>query len=424
MAKKKSKTPLLDQLEAGPWPSFVKEMKRAAEKSPAAEDLMGQLELSYKEKVVHWKHGGIVGVRGYGGGVIERYCDVPVLGCIPRSPDMELPQRHLGLVPCGEMDGAALVVEKAHNIVEANLDLDRLLSIARGSDNPGDSSGGLHRRDAEFAEEDHGGKSVVAGFSLRGRVPDKQGGTDVEDHAAQLDRFRRLKPAATHQTGAATRQPDSVSPREARIGVLRDRVFSFYYPENLEALAEAGAELVLIDSLQADRLPALDALYIGGGFPELFLDELEANDDLRHDIAARINEGLPVYAECAGLMYLSQGIVSGGRRREMVGALPCEIEMSARPVGHGYAVVETVKANPLFAVGHVVRGHEFHHARVVDASALDCAYRVRRGFGVDGQLDGIVYKNVFASFTHLHALGTPEWAPAFVQCAKTASLLP
>ncbi|MFQ6122055.1 MAG: cobyrinate a,c-diamide synthase [Dehalococcoidales bacterium] len=202
-----------------------------------------------------------------------------------------------------------------------------------------------------------------------------------------------------------------------KLGVMLDRIFTFYYPENLEALTRAGAELVFIDSMQDQQLPDIDGLYIGGGFPELFLPELEANSRLRQHIAQAIKNYLPVYAECAGLMYLCQVIRWHGEQHEMVGVIPAEVELRQRPQAHGYVMVEVAEENPLFPVGLTFWGHEFHHSRLTKSNDLKFAYRVRRGQGIDGRADGIVYKNVFAAYTHLHALGVSQWAEAFVSQA-------
>jgi len=202
-----------------------------------------------------------------------------------------------------------------------------------------------------------------------------------------------------------------------RIGVMLDRVFTFYYPENLEALIQAGAELVFIDSLQEQRLPEIDGLYIGGGFPELFLEELEANRSLRQDIAQAIEGGLPVYAECAGLMYLCQNIQWHGLRREMVGVFPSEVEICEKPQGHGYVVAEVTGENTLFPIGFTLRGHEFHYSKLSQLAGLNFAYHLQRGRGIDGTVDAISYKNVLAAYTHLHASGVPQWAEAFISVA-------
>lgn len=212
----------------------------------------------------------------------------------------------------------------------------------------------------------------------------------------------------------------------ARIGVIRDRAFTFYYPENLEALQDAGAELVFVDALRDAHLPALDALVIGGGFPEMFLAELEANTSLRAEIRRAIEAGLLVYAECGGLMYLARSITWDGKRGEMVGALACDVEMTGKPQGHGYVELQVCDANPFFPIGAQIRGHEFHNSRLdlegplrENLPGLRFAYHLTRGRGMDDARDGIVYKNVLASYTHLHALATPEWANALVARIST-----
>jgi cobyrinic acid a,c-diamide synthase len=218
------------------------------------------------------------------------------------------------------------------------------------------------------------------------------------------------------RTGDAKRTRDGQAER-VRVGVLRDQAFNFYYPENFEALEEAGAEVVSINSLK-DRLPGVDGLYIGGGFPEFFLEDLEKNRSLRKDIANAAEAGLPMYAECAGLMYLCRTISWEGRSYEMVGVIPSDVQLSKKPQGHGYVVADVVDENPLFPVGLTLRGHEFHHSNLVNLKDLHFVYRIQRGQGVSGNNDGIVYKNVFASYVHLHALGTPEWAMGFVSLIR------
>jgi cobyrinic acid a,c-diamide synthase len=204
------------------------------------------------------------------------------------------------------------------------------------------------------------------------------------------------------------------------IGVIRDRVFSFYYPENLEALQEAGARLVFIDALRDVRLPDIGALYIGGGFPEMFMDELAANEGLRWDVRQAVQSGLPVYAECGGLMYLSRSIrwkdgVNADAVAPMAGALPCDVEMTARPQGHGYVLARCQAPNPFFTPGAILRGHEFHNSRLTGLPGdFPTAFRLERGNGVGAGRDGLVYRKTLAGYTHLHAYGAPEWAVGLV----------
>ena len=293
-------------------------------------------------------------------GAVEQHCGIPVVGSIPRDPDLLIAERHLGLIPSPESDGAMSLVERIGKKLEPHLDLEGILAIAKGS------------RPAR-------------------PVPFPSGERPSDDrNEAKKDQ-----------------------PVKARIGVMRDRAFNFYYPENLEALKKEGAQLIFINSF-VDRLPEVDGLYFGGGFPEFFLEDLEKNRELREDIARAIEAGLPVYAECAGLMYLCRSIHWQGRSYEMVGIIPAEVQLSEKPEGHGYAVVEVIDENPFFPVGLTLRGHEFHHSSLSRPGDLRFAYQVKRGQGVRNQRDGIVYKNLFASYIHLHALGTPEWASGFV----------
>lgn len=285
---------------------------------------------------------------------VEQYCGIPVLGSIPRDHNLSIAERHLGIIPYREAQDSTAVIDRICHFLEGHLNLNSILATARSA------SGGY------LAEVETPAKKATA----------------------------------------------------VRVGVMLDRVFTFYYPENLEALTQAGADLVFIDSLQNQQLPDIDGLYIGGGFPELFLAELEANSSLRQDIAQAIEDGLPVYAECAGLMYLCRGIRWHGQWYEMVGVIPSEVEICQEPQGHGYVEVEVTGDNPLFPIGLTLRGHEFHHSILSQLTSLKFAYRMRRGQGINGKVDAIVYKNVFAAYTHLHALGVPQWAEAFVSLAS------
>jgi cobyrinic acid a,c-diamide synthase len=296
---------------------------------------------------------------------IERHCHLPVVGALPRSDMLTIPDRHLGLVPRAEDEALIPAIEACRKAVEQYLDLDAVLDIARSA-------------------------PPIPGWQ------EGRGGADAG-----------LTPAPLPH------------PVIARVGIVRDRAFSFYYPENLEALMDAGAELIFVDALRDSHLPDLDALYIGGGFPEIFMQELSANRRLRLDIRAAAKGGLPIYAECGGLMYLSRRIIWGDRSAEMVGALPCEVEVTGRPQGHGYVMGEALEGNPFLPAGTIVRGHEFHHSRIVNWQGdLPAAYRLLRGNGLGGGRDGLVYGNVLAAYTHLHATASPGWAQGLLARAR------
>ena len=220
-------------------------------------------------------------------------------------------------------------------------------------------------------------------------------------------------------------RPPARPTRSVTVGYLRDSAFSFYYPENLEALEVLGARLVPISSLSAPALPSgLHALYIGGGFPETHASALAANRGLLDSIAGAAARGLPIYAECGGLMLLARGMRWHGERHVMAGVLPFDVEVIDRPAGHGYSLLRVDRPNPFFAVGTALRGHEFHYSRISDRNrdsgipnpAFVCA--VERGTGCGGGRDGFVINNVWASYVHLHADGAPEWAPAVIDAAR------
>jgi cobyrinic acid a,c-diamide synthase len=283
---------------------------------------------------------------------------VLVLGAIPRLEAQPLPSRHLGLVCASEHPEREDALEGLAAVVAKYVDVEAVGAIAAG---------------------------------------------------------------ATSMPAAIMPEPPRASGRRVRIGVLRDAAFSFYYPENLEALEAAGAELVPISPLADDDLPAIDGLYAGGGFPEEHAAALAANQQLRAALAAAIGAGLPVWAECGGLMYLSRGIVRDGQEHAMVGALPVVVEHTPRPQGHGYVAARVDGANPFIAAGTHLAGHEFHYSRLADRGTADTVLAMERGVGLGNGRDGLRVGNVVATYTHLHALGTPEWALGLVQATRGAA---
>ncbi|MDN5347205.1 MAG: cobyrinic acid a,c-diamide synthase [Clostridia bacterium] len=287
---------------------------------------------------------------------ISEYCGVPVLGAMPKSDSYVIPDRHLGLIPAGENAELHRAIAATGQAVEQHVDLAALLEVAAAA----------------------------------------------PDLALPSEKLR------------------DAGSKKVQIGLIRDRAFSFYYPENIEALEQAGAEIVNIDSLRDTRLPDIHGLYIGGGFPEVFGRGLEANGVLRQQIKNAAARGLPVYAECGGLMYLARSLFYQGKKYDMVGALPLEVVVEKKPQGHGYTLLQVEGVNPFLPAGLEVRGHEFHHSRVVnlDRQAVSFAYRVLRGYGVDGARDGVVYRNIFASYNHLYAGAVPQWATNFVNRAS------
>jgi cobyrinic acid a,c-diamide synthase len=216
-----------------------------------------------------------------------------------------------------------------------------------------------------------------------------------------------------HQSAARVRKP------APRIGIIRDSAFQFYYPENIDALSDGGAEIVFISPLKDRELLELDALYIGGGFPETHAEQLADNKSFSRQLKALAEDGFPIYAECGGLMYLGEKLVLEGNAYPMVGILPVAFDFYKKPQGHGYTIVTVEGENPYYAVGTEIRGHEFHYSRVSNwtGGENDLVFRMKRGVGINKDRDGILYKNVLATYTHVHALGTPGWAGALIRNA-------
>ncbi len=295
---------------------------------------------------------------------IEHHTGIPVLGSIPKLREHDFPERHMGLVPTFEHDWAIESIRSAENIASENLNIEAIIEMAE--------------------------KGTTTGIS------------EISAPTAE---------SAVHGTIDLTNKPV--------IGVLRDSAFQFYYPENIEALEDAGADVVFISPLESKPLPDIDGLYIGGGFPETHAAELAANTEYRYGIRRMAEAGLPVYAECGGLMYMGDELIIGGDHYSMTGIFPLKFTVSPKPQGHGYVVATVVKENPYFNVGDEIKGHEFRYSKIIewDETGNDTALSISRGTGMKDKKDGIMYKNVFACYLHSHASGTPTWAANMVKAA-------
>jgi cobyrinic acid a,c-diamide synthase len=293
---------------------------------------------------------------------IEHYCDIPVLGAVPKLDRQNFPERHMGLIPTPEHSWAHDSIDAASQMAKNYLDLDTLATVAWDAG------------------------------SLTG---------------ANLIR------ESIQQSATSIKHP------KPKIGIIKDSAFQFYYPENIEALKAAGAETLFISPLTNDTLPPLDALYIGGGFPETHAEQLANNSKFRDELKRLAEKDFPIYAECGGLMYLGRELVLDEKSYPMAGVLPIVFGFAKKPQGHGYTMVKVEAPNPYFKVGTKLKGHEFHYSRVLDWSGDDrnLVFAMKRGTGFIRNLDGVCYKNVLATYTHIHALGTPSWAESIVRNA-------
>lgn len=289
---------------------------------------------------------------------VEQITAIPVMGIVPRMKKDIFPMRHLGVIPHQEYGTADAAVSELAEIAGRYFDLEAIVNL--------------------------------------------------------------MRPVASVQTDATARQASDYCEKTVTIGVLRDRAFQFYYEENLEALRAAGARLVMIDALRAPALPVgLDGLYIGGGFPETSARRLADNAGFRASVRQEVKKGLPIYAECGGLIFLGRAIVIDETEYPLAGVFPVTFGISRKPQAHGYSIFSVDRANPFYPRHTRVRGHEFRYSTVLkwDGNPDDLALNIERGTGFMGGRDGLVKNNVMALYTHVLATGTREWAPGLIRAA-------
>ncbi len=286
---------------------------------------------------------------------IEKYTDVRVLGILPKLAANPIPERHMGLISDAEHDVDPFAAIAA--CLRDHADLDACLAIARSAP------------------------------------------------------VLNAEPAALYpppETGATV-----------RIGVARDAALWFYYQENFEALRNAGAELVEFSLLADGVVPDVDAVYMGGGFPETLAAGLVENASMRDSVRTCVEQGMPIYAECGGLMYLSRELLYAGTAYPMAGVFPLTTKVFEKPQGHGYMSSRVETPNPFYACQTRLTGHEFHYSRCIDIeNVASFVFRVERGQGMTKGHDGVLHRNCLAGYTHMHALGNPAWATNFVAAAR------
>ena len=280
--------------------------------------------------------------------------NIPVIGTVFRNNELSMPERHLGLTPVTEHDAAAVVAKIGQQVAQ-QVALDELVTVAKTAEP-------LPRRSVP--------------------VTGKRNQTTV------------------------------------RIGVAQDEVFTFYYPSSLEVLAELGAEIIPFSPLNDSQLPTVDGIVLGGGFPEMFVKELSANTSMRQDILQAAKRGMPIYAECGGLMYLSRQITDfDGQTYDMAGVIPAVCQMQSKLETVGYVEARALLDNVLCTSGEGLRGHEFHFSRMFpDVSVAEFPWafefkKMRTGAIYQG---GYASGNVLASYLHMHFAGNRQSAERFV----------
>lgn len=295
---------------------------------------------------------------------IETHTDVPVIGMLPKIADNPIPERHMGLMSDQEYDGSDYgdeqrALDALADMAEQWLDIDAVQRVA----------------------------------------------------ASAKDFDASPKPLFEGVKGAST----------ARIGYVHDAALWFYYPENLEALEHAGAELVRLSLLSDEPWPEIDGLYLGGGFPEVFAERIAGNEEVLERLRSLAADGMPIYAECGGFMVLCDFLEMHGQRHSMAGVYPVGTTFCPKPQGLGYTEAVARKESVFYPEGTTVLGHEFHYSLCLDQDGkdLDFAMTMKRGKGAGLGLDGLLYNNTLAGYNHIHALAVPEWAPRFVAAARS-----
>ncbi|WP_289021409.1 cobyrinate a,c-diamide synthase [Desulfobacter postgatei] len=303
---------------------------------------------------------------------IEQFCNIPVFGALPKLKQEDFPERHMGLVTSEEHQESDTSLARVRQVALDNIDVDELF-----------------RRVTSFKGQ---GMPVV-------------------------DKDRQESVPAIHTIENKKQTTDNSS---VTIGVVRDSAFQFYYPDNIEALENLGAGIKFISPLSQSDIPEVDAIYMGGGFPETHATQLSANQVFRDNLKALSRKGLPIYAECGGLIFLGESICLDDVVYPMTGILPLRFGLSKRPQGHGYTEVEVVNENPFYAKGEVLRGHEFRYSKVIsiDYDDSDMAFKMTRGKGIIEKKDGFFKDNTFGTYTHIHTLGTTSWAPSLIAKAR------
>ena len=303
--------------------------------------------------------------------------EIALVGCLPRDPELAIASRHLGLMTAEDNPLSEAFLRHLGEVIDRQLDLELILRIAGEGVSPIPTPT-LPLKGSE---------------SRVNEVVNAQGLTPLNHDAARV-----------------------------RIAVARDAAFCFVYQDNLRLLRERGAEFCSFSPLADAELPdGISGIYLPGGYPELFAGTLAANAPLKEEIRSAIEAGMPVYAECGGFIYLTQGVAEGEVRHPLVGIFPVETRMLPRRKALGYREVELLAESVIGGIGTLARGHEFHYSEMAEMPGeVERLYRVSKKGQVLG-LEGYRYRNCLASYIHLHFGGSPQIADNFVKNCREYS---
>ena len=327
---------------------------------------------------------------------VEKLANVPVVGGIPRNEEIAVEERHLGLVPALEKEKINRNIDLWGQIAEEYIDLDMLKDIMKTSskstvkDNQNNALESLEddSKDASYHRVD---------LSIHEDEFNKE-----HNEAINLEVTNGSNPGELWKTGNKT---------PLKIGVALDEIFTFYYKETLESLEDNGAKIIPFSPYKEEEIPDVDALYIGGGYPEVFKKELSENKSMLDSINKFHMEDRPIYGECGGLIYLSQSIDG----LDMVGAIPYSSVMTPSVQGLNYVVAQSNQDNLISDKGDVFRAHEFHYTKLNIDSTKNLVFDVLRGRGVLNNMDGVSVRNTLANYIHIHACSHPNFAYNFTR---------
>lgn len=285
---------------------------------------------------------------------VNEYTNLKVFGSIQNNNQIEILEQHLGLQPSFTSSSSNNIINKIASLVKSSVDIEYLLKGVRD---------------------------------------------------------KKKLPTITHSI--MTKKYTGIS-----IGVAKDNAFGFYYADDIEKFKSLGVKIQYFNTLKDKSLPNVDALFIGGGFPELVAKELSSNKKMISSIKYFIESNKPVYAECGGLMYLSKSLKVNEQTFKMVGAINGRVVMNNKPIGRGYMELASFE-HPWHMSNDNIKAHEFHYSDLIlDAKLANYAYKVKRGHGVNGSYDGIKYKNLLASYSHLRDTKKTNWIKKFLEFIK------
>ena len=336
---------------------------------------------------------------------VEKLAGVPVVGGIPRNEEIAVEERHLGLVPALEKEKINRNIELWGKIAETYIDLDMLKDIMKTSsksalkDNQNKAMESMVDAFNDCSIESNEGynRHTPIDLSIHEDEFNKE-----HNEAINLEVTNGSSPGELWKTGNKT---------PLKIGVALDEIFTFYYKETLESLEDNGAKIVPFSPYKDEEIPDVDALYIGGGYPEVFKKELSENMSMLDSIKKFHYEDRPIYGECGGLIYLSQSIDG----LDMVGAIPYGSEMTPKVQGLNYVVAQSNRDNLISEKGDVFRAHEFHYTKLNIDSTKELVFDVLRGRGVLSNMDGVSARNTLANYIHIHACSHPNFAYNFTK---------